>query len=567
MSHSVFVFDAWAHQGDPLRRVFLEELIAKLSRDDAVEPAYWNLELEKLRSKRKKTIEQKAEKLSAVAKVAVLTLPFYPLAYALILQYFIPSSEAHSLSVPYLGDVPIWLVGLTIAAAPYLAALVVWLHWRNWQGPYWYRTREEKKGKSIVTAFTRQTDHVVTEQFIREDEATTVEFNEKFDELSASALGRRTRIVIILDNLDRLTDHQIKEIWGTMRNFFVASPGSARHEALKNIWLIVPVDRKHIESVFADARPKDARRGFIEKTFEIVLRVPPPLLSNWEKFLREKLAEAFVVKISQSEAYRIFQFFDLYNVAHPEILTPRSIKAYVNGIVAQSKLSGNAVPLEYQALYSLYRHEIVADIRKLENSSVLDDVVRVAVSSPQWTMFLAACHFGTKSPEEALELLLAPGVESALIEQDLARLAALKETSGFELVLHQVVRRRRTEWAGDSPNQFLDVVAVIDGVNLSKGATDQHIWSDLQSAVRAITKPIEPSDARRRAVRALVVHGAAADQRPTAKALAASSADSADRNQHGCVGRRHAVVCDGGDSGRRHGGGWGGGPGCRSWDV
>ena len=30
LKHSVFVFDAWAHQSDPLRRVFLEELIGTL---------------------------------------------------------------------------------------------------------------------------------------------------------------------------------------------------------------------------------------------------------------------------------------------------------------------------------------------------------------------------------------------------------------------------------------------------------------------------------------------------------------------------------------------------------
>jgi predicted KAP-like P-loop ATPase len=62
--HTFFVFDAWAHQGDPLRRVSLQELIQCLDDDNAVDETYWNEELEKLETRRKKIIEQKAEKLS-----------------------------------------------------------------------------------------------------------------------------------------------------------------------------------------------------------------------------------------------------------------------------------------------------------------------------------------------------------------------------------------------------------------------------------------------------------------------------------------------------------------------
>ena len=505
LKSSVFVFDAWAHQGDPLRRVFLEELISKLSRDEAVDQEYWERELEKLRSKRKKTTEQKAEKLSPVAKAAVLTIPLYPLAYALILQYFIPSSGAlATVAVPWLGSWPIWVFGLAIAAIPYVAALCVWLSWRRWGRPEWYKTREDKKGKSIVVAFTRQTDHIVTEQFIREDEATTVEFNEKFDELAESARFRKARIVIVLDNLDRLSQDQIKSIWGTMRNFFIATPGSSRHDALKNVWLIVPIDRRHIESVFRDGENEHSRRGFIEKTFEIVLRVPPPLLSNWEKFLKDKLVWAYGSKISDASIYKIYQFFDLYTVANPSIITPRALNTYVNDIVSQSKLSGNSIPLEYQALYSLYRQDVVHDISRLENSSVLDEAVKPAVESPDWAMYLAACHFNTKEPRQALELLLGQRIEGALAEADVGTLSELQQTGGFELILHQVVRRRAQEWAAEAPDRFFDVVDLVANLKFAQTAIAEHIWADFSRAVVHIGKPVSPMSGRRDSIRALL---------------------------------------------------------------
>ena len=43
--HTFFVFDAWAHQSDPLRRVFLQELIHCLDSSNAVNKVHWNEQL------------------------------------------------------------------------------------------------------------------------------------------------------------------------------------------------------------------------------------------------------------------------------------------------------------------------------------------------------------------------------------------------------------------------------------------------------------------------------------------------------------------------------------------
>jgi len=38
----ILTFDAWAHQGDPLRRTFLESLIDRLIEDKWVDESYWS---------------------------------------------------------------------------------------------------------------------------------------------------------------------------------------------------------------------------------------------------------------------------------------------------------------------------------------------------------------------------------------------------------------------------------------------------------------------------------------------------------------------------------------------
>lgn len=403
--YSVFVFDAWAHQGDPIRRVFLEELIASLSAAGAVDKRKWNDELEKLQSKKKKTTETRAEKLSAVARATLLALPLYPAAYGLVAAAVSDNTKGS------LAGLPVWLLallGVGIIVAPYIAAVATWIAWRN---------RPEMSGKSVIWAFNKQTDHVTTEQFIREDEATSIEFNAHFDALVEDARLRNYRLIIVLDNLDRLANDQIRDLWATMRNFFAATPGSERKKILKNVWLVVPIDRQHIEAVFADKEAdggeKHTTRGFIEKTFEIVLRVSPPLLSNWRSFLERTLKDCFGDKISQVESYRIFRLFEVFQTIRPTVITPRAIKAYANKIVAQAKLSGNIIPLEYQALFVLYRDDIANDIRRLQDSTLLEPPMASSMNDTVWAKYLAAAHFNAR-PEDALEILLSPEIERDL---------------------------------------------------------------------------------------------------------------------------------------------------------
>jgi len=99
--HTFFVFDAWAHQSDPLRRAFLQELIQCLESNDAVDKDYWNEQLEKLETSRKKVTETRAAKLSWVAKVTLLTIPIYPIAYFMLKD----AKLKFTFNIPQIGTV------------------------------------------------------------------------------------------------------------------------------------------------------------------------------------------------------------------------------------------------------------------------------------------------------------------------------------------------------------------------------------------------------------------------------------------------------------------------------
>lgn len=524
--YTVFVFDAWAHQGDPLRRVFLQELIHCLGLNDAVNRAHWNENLEALETRRKKITEEKAERLSNVAKATIVTLPFLPVAYALIRK----TSTIATINLPDIGliDIPSWILGLAIILIPFLFAAYTLLSWRNGWGDSWnvldsswWRTKKSMVGKSVIWAFTRQTDHVTTEQFIREEEATTVEFNAIFDDLVNDAAKRFHKVIIVFDNLDRLPPDLIQSSWATMRNFFAATPGTSRQSALKNVWLIVPFDRAHIESVFAGSYRDEEDKvtpGFIEKTFEIVLRVAPPILSNWHEFLTNKLKESFGEKISRFETHQIFKILDLYCKLHAKPITPRAIKAFVNTIAAQAKQWGKLIPLEHQTLYALYNDQIMRDIAKLQDSSVVDDSVQSLLNNPDWVKSLAAAHFNVH-PDEALEFLLSSEIDASIREGDSQRLADLEMTSGFDVVLDNYVSEKAAEWAKDSPAILLEAAATFADLEFKDEAARKEIWRTMRRQITNIQSGFVPGERAPAGIRALMTNCPSSEQVRTGSML------------------------------------------------
>jgi hypothetical protein len=507
--HVLFLFDTWAHQGDPILRVFLDELITRLHAIGAVDNEYWKLKLEKLRSRRKKITETKAKKLTWPACVALLVVPLLPGAYILLQKVASFWWDAGAIA---------------LISLPYISIALTWLSWRNWNRGEgrWYEALKDKRDQSVLWAFTNQTDQEVTDQLIREEEATTIEFNEVFDELVRNASSKSNKLVIVLDNLDRLPANLIRDIWAVMRNFFAASPNSGRQSTLLDVWLVVPFDREHIETVFAqDGHKKSGDQiapGFIEKTFEIVLRVSPPLVSNWKAYLRTKLNDALGNSISDAQAYQIFKLFDLNRLTQTDAVTPRQIKSYVNSIAAQIKQWGDTIPAQYQALFVLNRAKISQNISTLQQSSLLDARTMRYVEDWEWQKYLAAAHFNV-DPEAALELLLGQEIERALADDKAGALEKLQATSGFEIILHSTIMDKIADWTKSDPISLFKISETIAKLSLNDSATRAEIWKRLGNAVAGIDQSLDDQGQIRDGLVALVENSSDSDCRRVVRAI------------------------------------------------
>ena len=80
---------------------------------------------------------------------------------------------------------------------------------------------------------------------------TSIEFQKHFFNAMRQALSRKhsNKIVIVIDNLDRLDVEDSIKLWSTMRTFFNFDK-SENKEFMKDVWLIVPYDPDGIRKLW-----------------------------------------------------------------------------------------------------------------------------------------------------------------------------------------------------------------------------------------------------------------------------------------------------------------------------
>jgi len=190
---SVFVFDTWAHQGDPLRRSFLERLAEFLRERGWIEDGTYSEVKGKLTQRKEIVTTKTSPVLTGWGKVLAVSLILMPLGSALF--------EVDK----------IWVfVGSAILIAPLIILILAWL-------------TKGKRGRSedLEALFFQKTQEIQHSTAIRTPDPTSVEFSEMFIKVLGEGLKEKERrLVIVMDNLDRLNIDEARETWATMRTFF-----------------------------------------------------------------------------------------------------------------------------------------------------------------------------------------------------------------------------------------------------------------------------------------------------------------------------------------------------------
>ncbi|SIT43504.1 conserved hypothetical protein [Paraburkholderia ribeironis] len=455
---TVFQYDAWVHVGDPLRRAFLSALVGRIAdrgwlaqSDGPASASFWRRRLDELSRRLKTTSRKTTPFFSTSAKVILSALAALAIAAPMI-------SEVEKRLVEPLGTAPLFastiLVGLVAFALIHLMS-----------------------NEAMGFIVRRNSDEEAME--VRDEpEPTSIEFQEAFSELMQGVLSRDTRrLVIVVDNLDRIDQVDTKAVWALLRSF-LDNPQFKARDWFRRLWVIVPVvdERRVLQSSVSDpilgsAGQDVARPSFLEKVFQVRFSLPPPMLHSWKSYFSAKLSQAFGEDLlgDYDEILRLYEDGELRQNGN---LTPRGIVSFINELVVLKLEWGGEVPLSSLAAYGLSKDGFVGDncSPPLAASRILHDDSLVDT--------FAMLHHCASTKEEASYISVRPRLEAAMDGADSETISKLfKESPAFQYVLDRYIRQDVASLGGQQERLLQAVRALrpyVVGESLLSPGTASH---------------------------------------------------------------------------------------------
>ncbi|NHZ78271.1 hypothetical protein F2P44_03080 [Massilia sp. CCM 8695] len=392
-----FNFDAWVHAGDPLRRAFLEALIeasagekgffrlhATVAPESGKENAAakatavcakWMKKKSDL-SRRIKQHEKRVEPIiSGVGKALLVSLSLLPIALSVLVLTLTKYADSLKFDAwPLAFGEGLLVVAVTCVVTPYL--LMAHLLRKHGDGD-----GDGERGQ-LWTIFFQKGPTSERSQTSESLEPSTIEFQAIFNELMVDLLDKdQWKLVIVLDNLDRLSEDEASAVWPVLRAF-IDNPQFIGAEWFKRLWVIVPYARDALvvpaaekedasQQAISQASGQDAAGGivesgshFLDKIFQLNVFVPAPVLSNWRIYMDEQIRKVFCEKATPDVLHTIYVLFArCFGVSHPP--GPRELISIVNNMVIINLQWGDEIILPHYAYFSiLKRSKKIHDLRR-----------------------------------------------------------------------------------------------------------------------------------------------------------------------------------------------------------
>ena len=216
--HKIAVFDMWSHQGDPLRRTFLENLVTQVRGFGWVNKEKWDQRIAELARRRREDTTRIVPSLTRAGGWFAFTLLAIPIGAALIgagLSLLGSKDASATLGIVLLP------LGIIIALAPaiYFGGFLAWTQiWRRIRGGG--RSAEDGGLSELPALVTGQSSTESRTVVTQTPDPTSVEFESMFRDLLDEALKPQNhKLLIVVDNLDRVEPSDALSIWATLQTF------------------------------------------------------------------------------------------------------------------------------------------------------------------------------------------------------------------------------------------------------------------------------------------------------------------------------------------------------------
>lgn len=459
-NYNFFIYDVWGHQEDEQRRTILEEITEFINNKKLVDEVKWTSKLKKLLAKNKETTTKRKPILSLGVILSLFSLLLLPL-------------------IKVVGDSIDSNFKYLIYAIPVLILIFGYLY-------FLYKNRKEKSKiflhawNELFELYSKDKIEETTFVTITEDEPSVKKFRDWILEIDKDLKDKK--IVVVFDNFDRLPKQKILGLWSSIHIFFA-------EQKYENIKVIIPFDREHIKNAFGDLNHSskakinntekidrkeefgDYAEDYINKTFDIVYRVAPPIMTNWKSFFEIKWKECFGNEYDKDEFRRTTQVYEILN----KKITPREIIVLINEIATLKQIHDNKIPAQYLALFVINKDVILKNpVLEISNPSFINGLEFIYSNDSNLPKYITAIVYQL-DPEKSLEIVFEQRLNDALIKKDEAELNLIADSNIFTPILETVYPKISDEFL---PN----TIETLNSVNSDKFTSklrEDIVWSDL----------------------------------------------------------------------------------------
>lgn len=436
-----FMFDAWAHDGDPLRRIFLESLIKKIDSESVDENL--NSIREKITGRKKRVITESRKTVSKLGKWLSYSAFLLPLGSALFGKTLLNQVElGWRWPFPWTEDGAsyYWLfnIGLFFLIFP-IIILVVW---------FFFGEKDKITKKRRWDFFTTESTENSTQDVTEESERTSIEFEEYFKIIIEYTILKKNfeRIVLVIDNLDRVDSQHAKNIWATLQTFFQKksiNQDSKKVEWQDRLWFIMPFDHEGFVKIWestngnSENSENSIAQSFLRKCFQIIVEVPTPVMSSWPEYAKHHI-ESALSEWPENEKQNVFDTFIRYASRLDKSPTPRDIKILINQIGMLGMRWGATVSSQALCLYAQYRQKYSENqLREELLKEGLPDGFSSTTNPELLKMEIAGLLFGVPK-EKGAQLLLGSEIQAAIKsgEEGSLKTLATQHNKAFWIAWH-----------------------------------------------------------------------------------------------------------------------------------
>ena len=473
-----FTYDAWGHQEDEPRRTILEELTGALVRDlSSFKTGDWPEKKKKLLAKSRERNTTTKPSLSLGFIIAFLAVVLTPILNVV-------TDSVHNLWI----RIPIMSIPIIAILCYYCYKYCSLSKIIDDNGIERKLTRKEKLRLALEKTF----------EFYHQDQIKNTTYETLIDEIPSVTKFRKwmkgisenlndKKLVLVFDNFDRLPTPKVKALWASIHTFF------SEDNDYKNIKVIIPFDRAHINSAFRDNDITELNRinnevnnkicygnDFINKTFDVVFRISLPVLSDWEKYFQENWEFAFgkLNKDSDTEYRKVFQIFERLS----KRITPREIIAFINEIVTMRISLDEEIPERYLALFIKGKEQILSEtVKEIASPSYLGPLENIYLTDKDLPKYIAAITYQVNS-SKALDVVFNKELKDALDSGNPNKVRIISESKIFSLLLNGVI---------NEVTNIENTVLTLSDESFSDKATVaiSQFWDDIYNREISIPKP------------------------------------------------------------------------------